>query len=92
MSAGQTGNISKGTGQAAVLDHLRAAIPLILKPLCAHLKDKSVKTRQGAVGVVREVALAVPVRHRVSSSCCCYCSLFLGPIVSCLTFFVFFVY
>jgi cullin-associated NEDD8-dissociated protein 1 len=56
----QTGNISKGTGQGAMLDRLRACIPQILKPLCAHLRDKSVKTRQGAVGVVREVAAVIP--------------------------------
>ena len=58
--ARQTGNISKGTGQAAVLDNLRAAVPLVLKPLCNHLKDKSTKTRQGAVGVIREVAATLP--------------------------------
>lgn len=50
----------QGTGQSGLLDNLRAAIPQILKPICGHLKDKSIKTRQGAVGVVREVAAALP--------------------------------
>ncbi len=59
--ARQTASVSKGTGQAGVLSHLQAAVPLILKPICTHLKDsKSIKTRQGAVGVVREVATALP--------------------------------
>ena len=58
--ARQTGSVSKGTGQQGVLDHLKKAVPLIMKPVTTHLKDKSVKTRQGVVGVLREVATALP--------------------------------
>ena len=57
----QTGNVSKGTGKAGVLNSLSSALPLILKPIGSQLKHKtSIKTRQGAVSVVREVALALP--------------------------------
>ncbi len=51
---------SQGTGQGQVLDYLNKSLPTIVKPISAHLKDKSVKVRQGAVSVVREVASAIP--------------------------------
>ena len=60
MQVGVAAKRSDGDNGAAALGQLRSDVPAVLRAAAKQLREKPIKTRMGAFGVLRELVLVMP--------------------------------